>query len=134
MPPTITLILKSQQALDLALETFKALGDCAVEPNDSFCILDTGSESWARAWLDRSITEIYEVDAPHILELGRFFLAVEWRDRPRDFANELIVRLDGLMTGFVDNDHGLVVTLGEMRGLIKGKVDWRYLKEMPAFE
>lgn len=75
---------------------------------------------------------MYEDGEPHMLEFGRYFLLVEWRDRPRDFANELIVQLDGLMTGVVDNDHGLVATLSEIRDLIRGEIDWRYLERLPA--
>src|SRR5690242_8075984 len=99
MAPTISLIFKTQEALNLAFATFRALGTCITEPRNSFQIHDSDSESWARAWLDESILEIYEVEEPHMLEFGRFIMLVEWRDRPRDFANEFIVQLDGLMTG-----------------------------------
>ena len=134
MAPTIVLILKTQEALDLALQTFWALGRCIVEPRNSFQIHDSASESWARAWLDEDIEGVYENDEPRMLEFGRYFLLVEWRDRPRDFVNEFLVQLDGLMTGVVDNDHGLVATLSEARDLIQGGIDWRYLKRLPAPE
>lgn len=131
MAPTIVLILKTQQALNLALQTFRALGRCIVEPRNSFQIHDSASESWARAWLDEGIEGVYENDEPPMLEFGRFFLLVEWRARPRDFANEFIVQLDGLITGVIDNDHGLVATLSEVRQLIERGIDWRYLERLP---
>ncbi|MEG3151193.1 hypothetical protein U1769_14975 [Sphingomonas sp. ZT3P38] len=68
-------------------------------PRNSFQVHDTASESWSRARLDEDIQGVYEADEPHMFEFGRFFLLVEWRDRPRNFVNEFIIRLDPLMTG-----------------------------------
>lgn len=134
MAPTIVIILKTQEELELALQTFRALGNCIVEPRNSFQIHDTDSESWARAWLDEGIEEIFENDEPHMLEFGQFFLLVEWRARPRDFANEFIIELDGRMTGMVNNDHGLVATLSQVGDLIERGIDWRYLEELPVLD
>jgi hypothetical protein len=111
----------------------KGMGNAHAEAGDRYAVHAPGGMNDGWMAVEYLGAQVIGYDEDELADIKRLisdpcFFLVEGRDGAVNYSDNFIMQIDGSLGLLVDNDHGVIDSLADIKEKIANGIQWKYLR------